>query len=96
MIKSLIQTMGRAARHIDGRAILYADKETGSMTRAMAETERRRNKQMAFNEEHNITPKGIHKSVQDILEGARRMPTKAKGRQIETAAGDRAITCRLT
>ena len=49
------------------------------MTRAMAETERRRNKQLAFNEEHNITPKGIHKSVQDILEGARRMPTKAKG-----------------
>ena len=62
----------------------YADNETGSMTRAMAETERRRNKQLAFNEENNITPKGIHKSVQDILEGARRMPTKA-----EAASRDR-------
>ena len=81
--------MGRAARHINGRAILYADKETGSMARAMAETERRRNKQLAFNEEHNITPKGIHKSVQDILEGARRMPTKAKGGKSRPAAGDR-------
>ena len=88
--KSLIQTIGRAARHIDGRAILYADKETGSMTRAMAETERRRAKQVAFNEENNITPKGIHKSVQDILEGARRMPTKAKGGKSRPAKGDRA------
>ena len=85
-----LQTIGRAARHIDGRAILYADKETGSMTRAMAETERRRNKQLAFNEENNITPKGIHKSVQDILEGARRMPTKARGGKSRPAKGDRA------
>ncbi|GIR69066.1 MAG: hypothetical protein CM15mP74_03170 [Halieaceae bacterium] len=88
--RSLIQTIGRAARHINGRAILYADNETGSMTRAMAETERRRNKQLAFNEENNITPKGIHKSVQDILEGARRMPTKARGGKSRPAAGDRA------
>jgi excinuclease ABC subunit B len=88
--KSLIQTIGRAARHIDGRAILYADKETGSMTRAMAETERRRAKQLAFNEENNITPKGIHKSVQDILEGARRMPTTAKSGKSRPAKGDRA------
>ena len=88
--RSLIQTMGRAARHIDGRAILYADRETGSMTRAIAETGRRREKQVAHNKAHNITPQGIHKSVQDILEGARRMPTKAKGGKGRAAAGDQA------
>ena len=78
--RSLIQTIGRAARNLNGRAILYADKITGSMERAMAETERRREKQLAHNKEHGIVPKGIHKSVQDILEGARRMPTKPKAR----------------
>ncbi|CAA0125351.1 UvrABC system protein B [Halioglobus japonicus] len=76
--RSLIQTMGRAARHLNGRAILYADKVTGSMERAMAETDRRREKQMAHNKEHNIVPVGVEKSVQDIMEGARRMPTKGK------------------
>lgn len=82
--RSLIQTIGRAARHLNGRAILYADKVTGSMERAMAETERRRNKQIEFNIEHGITPRGVEKSVQDIMEGARRMPTrgKAKGRKV--------------
>ncbi|PJD94140.1 MAG: excinuclease ABC subunit B [Legionella sp.] len=68
--RSLIQTIGRAARHINGRAILYADRETGSMQRALAETQRRRNKQIEFNQLHGITPKGIRKSVQDIMEGA--------------------------
>lgn len=68
--RSLIQTIGRAARNLNGRAILYADRETGSIQRALAETDRRRQKQIAFNLEHGITPKGIRKSVQDIMEGA--------------------------
>jgi excinuclease ABC subunit B len=68
---SLIQTIGRAARHVNGRAILYADKITGSMKRAMDETERRRERQLAYNLEHNLTPQSIRKEVQDIMEGAR-------------------------
>jgi excinuclease ABC subunit B len=68
--RSLIQTIGRAARHINGRAILYADKITGSMQRAIDETKRRRNAQLAFNEANGITPVGIVKNVTDILEGA--------------------------
>jgi len=68
--RSLIQTIGRAARNLEGRAILYADKVTGSMERALEETRRRREKQLAFNEEHGIIPRGIRKSVADILEGA--------------------------
>ncbi|NNK31731.1 MAG: excinuclease ABC subunit UvrB [Xanthomonadales bacterium] len=67
---SLIQTIGRAARNVRGRAILYADRITGSMERAMAETDRRRTKQVQFNEEHGITPKTIQKRVADIMEGA--------------------------
>jgi excinuclease ABC subunit B len=68
---SLIQTIGRAARNIHGRAILYADKVTGSMERALEETTRRRAKQIEFNTEHGITPRGIEKAVMDIMEGAR-------------------------
>jgi excinuclease ABC subunit B len=68
---SLIQTIGRAARHINGRAILYADKVTGSMQRALEETDRRRRRQVEYNLEHGIIPRGIQKSVADIMEGAR-------------------------
>ncbi len=68
--RSLIQTIGRAARNVNGKAILYADRITGSMQRAMDETERRRSKQIEFNKVHNITPQGIRKNIADILEGA--------------------------
>ena len=68
---SLIQTVGRAARNINGRAILYADSVTGSMKRALDEMDRRRARQVEFNKEHNITPRGIQKAVADIMEGAR-------------------------
>jgi excinuclease ABC subunit B len=67
--RSLIQTIGRAARHINGTAILYADRVTDSMRRAMSETERRRNKQIAYNELHGITPKGVTKRIKDIIDG---------------------------
>jgi excinuclease ABC subunit B len=67
---SLIQTIGRAARHINGRAILYADRRTGSIERALGETDRRRQKQIEFNRVHGITPMGIKKNITDILEGA--------------------------
>ena len=69
--RSLIQTIGRAARNVQGRAILYADRITGSMERAIGETERRRARQIAHNEAHGITPRGIRKAVADIMEGAR-------------------------
>jgi excinuclease ABC subunit B len=68
---SLIQTIGRAARNIQGKAILYADVRTGSIDRAIAETDRRRNKQIEFNTAHGITPRTIVKAVGDVMEGAR-------------------------
>ena len=65
---SLIQTIGRAARNVDGRVILYADKVTGSLERAMGETERRRKLQLAYNKKHKITPKTVTKNIKDITE----------------------------
>ncbi len=74
---SLIQTVGRAARNVHGTAIMYADRVTGSMERALAETERRRQKQLEFNAAHRIVPRTIRKEVREILEGAR---SEGKGR----------------
>jgi len=68
--RSLIQTIGRAARHIHGTAILYADRMTDSMKAAIGETERRRTKQVAWNEKMGITPRGVEKRIKDMIEGA--------------------------
>jgi len=79
---ALIQTVGRAARNVRGRAILYADRVTGSMERAIGETNRRRQKQLAYNQKHGIEPKTIRKNVLDIMEGARLFRRgKQKGRR---------------
>ncbi|ABI59337.1 MULTISPECIES: excinuclease ABC subunit UvrB [Nitrosomonas] len=67
--RSLIQTMGRAARHINGTVILYADRITNSMRRAIDETERRRNKQKLFNQQNDITPRGVSKRIKDLIDG---------------------------
>lgn len=67
--RSLIQTIGRAARHIHGTAILYADNMTKSMRRAIDETSRRREKQMLFNQQHHITPRSVHKRIKDLIDG---------------------------
>ncbi|WP_290705773.1 excinuclease ABC subunit UvrB [Amphritea sp.] len=86
---SMIQTIGRAARNINGRAILYADRITGSMQRAIDETERRREVQVIYNKKHGIVPVGIVKSVADIMEGASAIPgrkTKTGRKVAEPAA----------
>lgn len=80
--RSLIQTIGRAARHLEGRAILYADRITGSMERAINETNRRRDKQIAHNEKHGIVPQALNKKVSDIME----LGGAGKGRKTNRAA----------
>ncbi|MCI4440036.1 excinuclease ABC subunit UvrB [Tibeticola sp.] len=83
--RSLIQTIGRAARNVHGRAILYADRVTDSMRRAIEETERRRRKQVAHNLEHGITPRGIIKEVRDLIDG---VYSEKAGRELERLEQD--------
>jgi excinuclease ABC subunit B len=85
---SLIQTIGRAARHLNGRAILYADKMTGSIQKAIEETNRRRQKQIEFNTLHGITPRGIQKAVADIMEGAYVAPEFRTALKVAEAGND--------
>jgi len=79
---SLIQTIGRAARHVNGRAILYADRVTGSIDRAVGETNRRRAKQLEYNAAHGITPQSIRKAVTDVMEGARSAEERGADRSL--------------
>ncbi|MDY7220371.1 excinuclease ABC subunit UvrB [Denitrificimonas sp. JX-1] len=88
--RSLIQTIGRAARNLNGKAILYADRITGSMERAIEETNRRREKQIAFNTKHKITPVGVKKSVKDIMEGAVVPGSRSNKRKAQVKAAERA------
>ncbi len=81
--RSLIQTIGRAARNVRGKAILYADKVTDSMRKAMGETERRRTKQIAFNKLHGIEPKGVQKRIKDIIDGVYDVKEKRQEMQVE-------------
>lgn len=87
--RSLIQTIGRTARNVNGRAILYGDKITGSMQRAMDETERRRTKQVAFNEAHGITPQTIRKAVADVMHhGYEEYSGDERGRKLAEAGAE--------
>ncbi len=90
--RSLIQTMGRAARNVNGTAILYADRVTGSMQRAMDETDRRRERQAIHNEKHGIEPATIVKQVADIMEASYPAPKRARGKAAEEAALYRTMT----
>ncbi|HHR6209102.1 TPA: excinuclease ABC subunit UvrB [Providencia alcalifaciens] len=89
--RSLIQTIGRAARNLNGKAILYGDRITNSMGKAIAETERRRAKQMAFNEAHGIIPQGLNKKVGDILQIGHKVGGKGKGRSKESIKDESAL-----
>src|SRR6202048_3838412 len=89
---SLIQTIGRAARNVQGKAILYADTRTGSIERALAETDRRRNKQIEFNAAHGITPRSIVKAVADVMEGARDVQDeRGAGAEVAMLAPEQAV-----
>ena len=90
--RSLIQTIGRAARNLNGKAILYADKITDSMRRAMAETERRRNKQIAHNTAHGITPMSINKKIKDLIDGVYSAKAGAEMERLDNAAMNAALT----
>jgi len=89
---SLIQTVGRAARNLNGMAIMYADKVTGSMQRAIAETDRRRGKQLEFNLQHGIEPRSIVKEVRDIMDGARAAASRRGRRAAEPRPEYRQLT----
>ena len=84
--RSLIQTIGRAARNLNGKAILYADKITGSMQRAIEETDRRRTKQQEYNKKHNITPRSVEKSIGNIMEGAQSRYDQQRYKQMHEIA----------
>ena len=86
---SLIQTIGRAARNAEGKVIMYADSVTGSMERAIMETERRRSIQMAYNKEHGITPKTIIKDVRDVIEITSKNKVEEKTRKKKMSAAEK-------
>ena len=88
--RSLIQTIGRAARNLNGRAILYADRITDSMKKAIGETERRRTKQIAFNEANGITPKGVVKRIKDLIDGVYSEKAGQEAERLASAAQARA------
>jgi excinuclease ABC subunit B len=93
--RSLIQTIGRAARHVEGKAILYADRITDSMRRAMDETERRRAKQVAFNAQHGIEPRGVVKRVKDLIEGVYSDKSQAEANRLAQAQAQQEVVDEL-